>query len=265
MKKSPISSILELEKLLGNPIDLEIRTIESKDSLPVQIAFLRGLTDPAPLIKILTQNKLSFLTETTFTAAGKVLAATAEIPINFYLYRGATLIYLPNQEPLAVLTSSMTKRIPSEPTVEPSVRGPRDGFIENIFDNLSLIRQRLPDPNLRADEIVIGRRTKTKVGVVYLEDIADPDLIIEVKSRLSKIDVDGVLEPGILEEYIKDNKLTTFPLTLSSERPDKIIGAILEGRAVILVDYCPQAIIVPITLNDRMTITSTFGRGVYCV
>ena len=62
--------------------------------------------------------------------------------------------------------------------------------------------------------------------------------------------MDGVLEPGILEEYIKDNKLTVFPLTLSSERPDKIIGAILEGRAAILVDYCPQVIIVPNTLND---------------
>src|SRR5690606_3107148 len=117
-----------------------------------------------------------------------------------------------------------------------SIRGPRDGFIEDIHDNLSLIRRRLPDPHLKTDELIIGRRTQTKVAVVYLEDVANPDLALEVKKRLAKIDVDGVLEPGILEEFIKDNKRTTLPLSLTSERPDKIVGAILEGRVAIMVD-----------------------------
>jgi hypothetical protein len=250
MSENSKTAILELQKSLGDPIDLEIRTIKSKDNLPVQIAFLRGLADPAPLIKVLTQNSLDSLTETTFTAAGKVLTATHDIPVNFYLYRGATLIYLPNQEPFAVLTSSMTKRTTSEPTNESAIRGPRDGFIEDIYDNLSLIRRRLPDPHLQACETIIGRRTQTKVAIVYLEDVANPDLVLEVNKRLDKIDIDGVLEPGILEEFIKDNKLSTLPLSLTSERPDKITGAILEGRVAILVDHCPEVIIVPVTLND---------------
>jgi hypothetical protein len=244
------SAILELQKSLGDPIDLEIRTLESKDSALVSIAFLRGLADPVPVINVFIQNNLNSLSESGFAAAGKVIAATGDNPLEFYLYRGATIIYLPNQEPFAVLTSSMAKRVPSEPTNESAIRGARDGFTEDIFDNISFIRKRLPDPNLKADQTIIGRRTQTKVAVVYLADVANPDLVLEVKQRLAKIEIDGVLEPGILEEFIKDNKLTTLPLSLASERPDKIAGLILEGRVAIVVDYSPSVIIVPITLND---------------
>ena len=242
------TSIHALEK--SRPIDLEIRAVEINDKTSVQIAFLRGLADPAPVINVLTQNTLGSLKETAFAVAGKVLAPTEDIPVDFYLYRGATIVYLPNQEPFAVLTSAMAERALTEPTNESAIRGPRDGFIEDIFVNLSLIRRRLPDPNLKADETVIGRRTQTRVAVAYLADVANPDLVLEVKKRLAKIDIDGVLEPGILEEFIKDNKLTTLPLSLTSERPDKIVGSILEGRVAIMVDHSPAVIIVPITLND---------------
>jgi spore germination protein len=247
---SKTSTIFELQKSLGNPVDLEIRTIESKDNASVQIAFLRGLTDPAPVINVLIQNNQGSLTETTFTAAGKVFAATGDIPLSFYIYRGATLVYFPSQEPFAVLTGSVTKRMPSEPTNESSIRGSRDGFIEDIYDNLGFIRKRLPDPGLKADETIVGRRTQSKVAIVYLDDVANPDLVLEVKKRLAGIDIDGVLEPGILEEFIKDNKRTTLPLSLTSERPDKIVGALLEGRVAILVEHNPEVIIVPVTLND---------------
>lgn len=250
MRKNPNDPIFDLKESLSNPMDIEIRTITSKDGVKVQIAFLRSLADPTPIIRILTQNNLDSPTEAIFSAAGKIFNATPDIPINYYLYRGATIIYVPNREPFAVLTSSMAKRVPSEPVNESAIRGSRDGFIEDIYSNLSLIRRRLPDPHLKADELIIGRRTQTKVAVVYLEDVANPDLALEVKKRLAKIDVDGVLEPGILEEFIKDNKRTTLPLSLTSERPDKIVGAILEGRVAIMVDYSPQVIIVPITLND---------------
>ena len=250
MSDNSKTSILAREKSHSDPIDLEIRAIELNDQTSVQIAFLRGLADPAPVISVLTQNILGSLKEAAFAAAGKVFAPTEDIPVDFYLYRGATIVYLPNQEPFAVSTSSMAERALSEPSNELAIRGPRDGFIEDIFVNLSLIRRRLPDPNLQADETVIGRRTQTRVAVTYLQDVANPDLVLEVKKRLAKIDIDGVLAPGILEEFIKDNKLTTLPLSLTSERPDKIVGSILEGRVAIMVDHCPEVIIVPITLND---------------
>ncbi|MCL6589649.1 MAG: spore germination protein [Firmicutes bacterium] len=250
MIENPSDSTFDLKESSGNPIDIETRIIESKDNVAVQIAFLRGLADPALAIKIISQNKLDTLTEAVFSAAGKIFKAALDFPVTFYLYRGATVIYLPGREPFAVMTGSMVKRALAEPVNESSIRGSRDGFIEDIYDNLSLIRRRLPDPHLKADELIIGRRTQTKVAVVYLADVANPDLVLEVKKRLAKIDVDGVLEPGILEEFIKDNKWTTLPLSLTSERPDKVAGSLLEGRVAIMIDYSPQVVIVPITLND---------------
>lgn len=247
---SKTSTLVELQKSLGNPVDLEIRTIESKDNTLVQIAFLRGLADPAPVIHLLNQNNPGSLTESAFGAAGKVFATAGDTPLSCYIYRGATLVYLPRQQPFAVLTGSVAKRIPSEPTNESAIRGSRDGFIEDIYDNLGFIRKRLPDPSLKADETIIGRRTQSKVAIVYLDDLANPDLVLEVKNRLAAIDIDGVLEPGILEEFIKDNKRTTLPLSLTSERPDTVVGALLEGRVAILVDHNPEVIIVPVTLND---------------
>ena len=179
----------KLKDLTGNPIDLEVRTIKMNSGTSIQLAFLRSLADPAPITNFLTQVDKPNLTETSFAQAGEVLIAGNDEDQDAFmianLLKGATLVYLASSKPFAVMTTgSQIKRPPTQPETEKSVRGPRDGFIENIFDNLSLLRRRLPDPNLRADEIVIGRRTKTKVAVVYLGDVADPDLIIEVKSRL---------------------------------------------------------------------------------
>ncbi len=250
MSNDPKSAVQELKKILTDPLDLDFRAIESKDNAPVQIAFLRGLADPAPVINILTQNNLDFLTQDTFGAAGKIPATVSDTPPESFLYRGATLIFLPDREPFVVLTTSITKRLPVEPANELAIRGPRDGFTEDIYDSLGLIRRRLPDPNLKADETIIGRRTQTRIAIVYLEDVANPGLVAEVKKRLAKIDIDGVLAAGYLEEFIKDNKLSTLPLAMTSERPDKVTGSLLEGRVAILVDQSPQVIIVPVALND---------------
>ena len=206
----------KLKGLTGNPIDIAVRTIKTNSGASIQLAFLRSLADPAPVTNFLTKVDQLNLSETSFAQAGEVFIADNDQAQDSFivtnLLKGAIIVYLASRKPFAVMTDSLTKRPPTQPETERSVRGPRDGFIENIFDNLSLLRRRLPDPSLRADEIVIGRRTKTKIAVVYLADVADPDLIMEVKSRLGKIDVDGVWEPGILEEYIKDNKLTAVPL-----------------------------------------------------
>ncbi|MGE5557427.1 MAG: spore germination protein [Bacillota bacterium] len=243
-------SVLKIKESLDNPMDLEIREIKSKDLASVQIAYFRGLADPAPVIKVITQNNLGSLDEAAFAAAGNIPAAAGDASVKFHLYRGAALVYLPDREPFAVMADSMVKRTPSEPTNESAIRGPREGFIEDIYDNLSLIRRRLPNSSLKADEMVIGRRSRTRTAVVYLADVADPDLVLEVKKRLAKIDIDAVLEPGILEEFIKDNKFTTLPLSLVSERPDKVLGSVLEGRVAVFVDHSPEVVIVPITLND---------------
>lgn len=137
-----------------------------------------------------------------------------------------------------------------EPDSERMIRGPREGFTEDLQENIVLIRRWIKDPNLRIDGMTIGLRTKTQVVIMYLEDLASNQLVTEVRRRLEAIEIDGVLESGYLEELIADERLTIFPLIQSTERSDKVSAALLEGRAAILVDKSPFALIVPVTVNE---------------
>jgi spore germination protein KA len=147
-------------------------------------------------------------------------------------------------------TRSVEKRSISQPETEQVVRGPREGFIESLKVNLSLLRYRLQTPDLRVKMMSVGRITRSKVAVCFIEGIANPDLVAEVEKRLSKIDVDGILGTGYIEQYIEDNPLSPFPQIQNTERPDKTVANLLEGRVAILVDGSPFAIIVPTVFSQ---------------
>ncbi|MBX6350266.1 MAG: spore germination protein [Clostridia bacterium] len=132
-----------------------------------------------------------------------------------------------------------------EPETEAVIRGPREGFVESLRTNTSLLRRRLRDGDLRIRQLVLGRRTHTAVAVCYIRGVASPDLVREVFRRLRAIEVDGVLESGYLEQYIEDNRYSPFPQIINTERPDKVVGLLLEGRVAILTDGTPFALVVP--------------------
>lgn len=149
------------------------------------------------------------------------------------------------REALIVSSRGIDKRGIEQPATEQVIRGPREGFIESLGTNLALIRYRLQSTQLCISSREIGRRTKSKVAVCYMKDIADPKLVEEINLRLSKIDIDGVLDSGYLEQFIEDNKWSPFPQVQYTERPDKIVANLLEGRIAILVDGSPLALVVP--------------------
>jgi spore germination protein KA len=135
----------------------------------------------------------------------------------------------------------------AEADTEPGIRGPKDGFVEALDINMSLIRRRLKTSRLKSLIIEKGELTKSKIALCYIEGIADNQLIAEVKSRIDRIDTDSILEGNYLEEQIMDEKFSLFPLIQYSERPDKACASLLSGRIVILVDNSPMPLIVPAT------------------
>lgn len=141
---------------------------------------------------------------------------------------------------------------------ESTVRGPRDSFNETLRTNTGFIRRRIKDPRLRIDEIRIGRLTQTAVDVVYVEGLAPRGLVAEVRTRLSRIDIDGVVESGYLEEFIEDDPNSPFPQLIRTERPDRVVGCLLEGRVAILTDGTPFALIVPVGLTMFITATEDY-------
>ena len=139
----------------------------------------------------------------------------------------------------------------TEPTSETAVRGPREGFTENLRTNTSMIRRKIKDPSLRIRATVIGKRTHTQVNILYMDGIADPDLICEVERRLKKVDTDAILAAGYLEEYIEDSPFTAFPTAWCSEKPDAVAGKLLEGRVAIAVDGAPFVMTVPMLFIEN--------------
>ncbi|MEN6326942.1 MAG: spore germination protein [Syntrophomonas sp.] len=162
------------------------------------------------------------------------------------LITGNTIFFMDGIDSALIIGSQGWKeRSVSEPMSENVVRGPRDGFTESIDTNTALIRRRIKSPDLRIDEFNIGKQTKTTVLLLYINGTAREAIVNEVKERLLKIKIDGVLESGYIEELIEDNPRSPFPQIDHSERPDKVSAAILEGRIAIVVDNTPFVLIVP--------------------
>ncbi|HLN64398.1 MAG TPA: spore germination protein [Symbiobacteriaceae bacterium] len=137
-----------------------------------------------------------------------------------------------------------------EPPTEALVRGPRDGFVESIRVNIALLRRKLRDPNLRIQLLRVGRRTNTDVAICFIEDVANPKIVQEIRTRIEGIDIDGVLESGYLEQIIEDHHFSPFPQIQNTERPDRAVANLLEGRVVVLVDGTPFCLILPSVFNQ---------------
>lgn len=133
----------------------------------------------------------------------------------------------------------------SEPLTEGVVRGPRDGFTEELKINLSLVRRRLATPNLAVEYLEIGSYTRTRVALLYLKDLVREGLVAEARRRLGAIKIDGVLESGYIEEFIEDNSWSLFPQIERTERPDKVVAGLLEGRVAVLTQNTPFVLILP--------------------
>ncbi|MDF2629844.1 MAG: gerBA 4 [Symbiobacteriaceae bacterium] len=133
---------------------------------------------------------------------------------------------------------------------ETGLRGPRDGFVERLTTNISLIRRRLNDPNLVVRFFRVGTRSKTRVAVLHMADITNERLVKEIEQRVAAIDYDGILDASQLRELLTGQVYTLFPKTGSTERPDLVVEALLAGKVAVLADNSPFALTAPITLGD---------------
>ncbi|ADG05562.1 spore germination protein [Kyrpidia tusciae] len=160
--------------------------------------------------------------------------------------RGETAIVVEGMdEAILIDTRTIEKRSVDQPETEQVIRGARDGFIELISTNISLLRYRLQTPDFRVKMIQLGRESKIKTAVCYIEGVVNPELVKEVWERMSKITIDAVEAAGYIEQLIEDHHTSPFPQVQNTERPDKAVASLLEGRVVILTDGTPFALIVP--------------------
>lgn len=132
---------------------------------------------------------------------------------------------------------------------EIAIRGPREGFVEDLQTNIALLRKRLKTANLCDKTFILGAETKTAVALVYLEDVINAQLLQEVIRRLEQVQFDGIYSATQLESLIEDTPSVIVPMVADSTRPDFVVASLLKGRFAILVDGNPTAIIGPANLS----------------
>lgn len=271
---SDIEDNLEtIKKVTGGSTGLIIREfqIPANNSVRAAVAFLDDRVDRMtinqnilrPLMldlpKLTGNEQDAQTTDLVRFLVDKVLAVTeVEIISSFdrvlldILSGGAVLLVDGENRAIAVSIKKFPHRdVPSTET-ENVVRGPKDAFTEVIAVNIALVRQRVRDPNLIIESMTIGAVTRTTVAVAYIKGIVSPDLVTEIKKRLERIEIDGVLEGGYLEEFIQDNPYTPFPQIGNTERPDRVVSALLQGRVALFTDGTPFVLWMPARFGDLL-------------
>lgn len=168
------------------------------------------------------------------------------------IHAGYVLIQLHEYDDMCALVQAESKqtRAVTLPEVEFSVVGPKESFVESISTNLNLIRKRLPIPELTVKQYEIGKLTKTKVAVVFIDGIANEENANTVIQRINDIDFDQIIDSSYITQMITDNQQSLFPQLLDTERPDRIASVLSEGKIVVLVNGSPHALIGPTSLIE---------------
>ena len=176
------------------------------------------------------------------------------------LVNGFCVVLFPDVGALAFEVRTPDKRGTSAPEVENTIKGAKDAFVETIRSNTSYIRRHLRSPDLRIYETQVGRRSLTNVSIIWLEGITNPKYVDQMKSRIAQIDIDGMLSPASVEEYVSGSRATAFPLLQYTERSDRFCQGLLDGRVGLLVDGLPIGYLAPADLMYFMESPEDRGR-----
>lgn len=163
------------------------------------------------------------------------------------LFEGNVIFYA-GDSLLSLKAGEFPKRQPGESALETSIRGPKDGFVEDIKTNVSLIRRRLNTPTLCMEKFTIGKRSKTKVVLMYLDDVIDKKVLHEIRTRLNGVELDILTSAYELESSVRDRPYSVFPTMDFSGRPDFVVQVLNQGRFALLVDGNPTVSFAPVNL-----------------
>ncbi|MBJ6360323.1 spore germination protein [Paenibacillus sp. GCM10012307] len=252
-----------LKALFARTADVDIASFQLSDQAPseVVLVYSSGLCNVGEisqtilpeLEKLEATKGLDTLHEGGFYGPlpmTSVNPSASPAQISEWIFDGCLLLLIPHTKALFRMNiGHRPERNPEESTTEITIKGPKDGFIEDLMTNVALIRKRVRSEALSCDISVLGKRTRTKVALLYFEDIINPRILSEVKKRLQQIEVDGLYSINQLEEMLVDQKLTLFPLLDFTGRPDKTVSSLLAGRFVIILDGNPMVLIGPGNLS----------------
>lgn len=257
-------NIKHIRETMGNSADLVVRKIllDPEARIPAAIIFIDGLIDVQFVQDLMVslmkkfppqvESRLKVSPELLQVLEDSIIAVSETQEVHQFadlfssLFSGRVMLLIDELSTgISIEMQGWKQRSVSEPSTETIIRGPRESFNENIRTNTALIRRKIKSTNLRLESRKIGKETQTEVSIMYIKDIANEKIVEEARRRLNRIEIDGILESGYIEEMIQDETFTPFPTVFNTERPDVVAAELLEGRIAILIDGTPFVLIVP--------------------
>lgn len=250
--------IAEFTRRFGDTSDLVLRKLLiGSTGKPALVVYFENMVD----LKVVNEGIIAKLQEapaqllsdvkvmahSVLSVAKVTITNDLEQVIDEILY-GKTAVFMAgaSQAVIAGTVGWETRSIQS-PQTEVNMEGPREAFVESKNINLTMIRRRLRDSSLRFEDITVGVRTRTSISVCYIQGLADPGIVAEVKKRLKAIDIDGVIAMQTLAGFLKDQPLSPFPTVGKTERPENVVASLLEGRVAVIADGYPFVLLAPTT------------------
>lgn len=253
------SNLKDIISILKNKFadcpDIIIRQVFLKDRLEGYFIFVVGLTDLDLFQRDLFKPLLSFsyddLKNKKFINSLPIarLSIIFDIPSIVKDVTQGSVVFIAQGIDYAISCNliKFEKRGISEPESEKNVRGAHEGFVECATTNISILRRKIRNNDLKFKKFQLGTSTNQSIYIAYINKIANPKILNELERRLSKVNFDGILGSGYIEQMITDSPNSPFPQFVATERPDKVVSLLLEGRFAVIVDGTPVVIAAPVS------------------
>ncbi|MBM7569457.1 spore germination protein [Paenibacillus sacheonensis] len=247
--------------------DVVFRSVALQDNAKLLLVYVDGMIDKdvvqssilRPLIYdglpqgLRTLDSLAQMCDLQLVAALRTSRVTAFEEAADAILQGSVAFLAEDEDSILLAdVSQYETRAIEEPSTEATLRGTRESFTEQLRTNTTMLRRIITTPKLKMETFQVGKLTKTEVVLSYIDGIAAPGLIDQVRSRISAIDIPSVLESGYIEEYVEDTNYSPFPQMQSTERADVVSAGLLEGRIAIFISGTPIVLVAPMTFWDGL-------------
>jgi len=279
LHKELASNLTDLKNIFGNSEDIIFREfiIGIKNQTKAFLCFIDGLGDKKlideyivkPLLvnihiidpseKLLSYDLFTVLKDHVFNAVEIKQEQVFDEVLNAVL-AGNTVLFIDGYDTVLVMSAKGGEmRSIQEPETEAVVRGSREGFVETLRVNTSLLRRIIKNPKLTIEPFRLGTQTHTDINIAYIDGIANKKIVEEVKTRLNNINTNSIISSGSIEHFIEDAPFSCFATVANSERPEKLAAKILEGRVAILVNGTPFVLTVPHLFIENFQVAEDYS------
>ncbi|MCL1900807.1 MAG: spore germination protein [Firmicutes bacterium] len=239
--------------------DIKFREFRAK-GLNVCVIFMDGMVDKAQINEFIIKSieecpenvKLNIdnMVHSLVHCAECVTKENFEDLITSILGGNAVIIVDGEKRFIEAGVRKANMRAVAEPPTSQVIKGPREGFIENVKNNVALIRNRLKTEKLKVSYMECGKYTKTVIALCYVDGIADKKLFDGIKKRIEKIEIDAILDSSYITKFLELKPFSIFKQVGTTEKPDIVTAKLLEGRVAVIVDGSPIVLTLPYLLIE---------------